>query len=153
MRGCDPPRGWGQTASVLERMLRRGAFPGKGEPLAEILSWDQAACPSACCSKEWIEFTPPSLYGMYYREAAGPRFRKLRRQAAGLWRPGVRAADWKSGSSNKLAFLFLPSSLKAQLRKATEEEETRMREEESRRLSQLLAQVQSHVEADESQIR
>uniref|UniRef100_A0A8C8Y140 Centrosomal protein of 164 kDa n=1 Tax=Panthera leo TaxID=9689 RepID=A0A8C8Y140_PANLE len=47
----------------------------------------------------------------------------------------------------------LRSSLKAQLRKATEEEETRMREEESRRLSQLLAQVQSHVEADESQIR
>ncbi|XP_027961727.1 centrosomal protein of 164 kDa isoform X4 [Eumetopias jubatus] len=45
------------------------------------------------------------------------------------------------------------SSLKEQLRKATEEEETQMREEESRRLSQLRAQVQSSAEADEGRIR
>ncbi|XP_034521741.1 centrosomal protein of 164 kDa isoform X17 [Ailuropoda melanoleuca] len=45
------------------------------------------------------------------------------------------------------------SSLKEQLRKATEEEETQMREEESRRLAQLRAQVQSSAEADEGRIR
>ncbi|XP_034521738.1 centrosomal protein of 164 kDa isoform X14 [Ailuropoda melanoleuca] len=44
-------------------------------------------------------------------------------------------------------------SLKEQLRKATEEEETQMREEESRRLAQLRAQVQSSAEADEGRIR
>ncbi|XP_034521740.1 centrosomal protein of 164 kDa isoform X16 [Ailuropoda melanoleuca] len=47
----------------------------------------------------------------------------------------------------------LRSSLKEQLRKATEEEETQMREEESRRLAQLRAQVQSSAEADEGRIR
>uniref|UniRef100_A0A452QJ44 Centrosomal protein of 164 kDa n=1 Tax=Ursus americanus TaxID=9643 RepID=A0A452QJ44_URSAM len=60
---------------------------------------------------------------------------------------------WKSGSSSKFACLFRPSSLKEQLRKATEEEETQMREEESRRLAQLRAQVQSSAEADEGHIR
>uniref|UniRef100_A0A452T4G2 Centrosomal protein of 164 kDa n=1 Tax=Ursus maritimus TaxID=29073 RepID=A0A452T4G2_URSMA len=60
---------------------------------------------------------------------------------------------WKSGSSSKFACLFRPSSLKEQLRKATEEEETQMREEESRRLAQLRAQVQSSAEADEGRIR
>ncbi|KAF6102666.1 centrosomal protein 164 [Phyllostomus discolor] len=43
--------------------------------------------------------------------------------------------------------------LKEQLQKATEEEGTRMREEESQRLSQLRAQVQCRAEADEDQIR
>ncbi|XP_035884421.1 centrosomal protein of 164 kDa isoform X9 [Phyllostomus discolor] len=47
----------------------------------------------------------------------------------------------------------LQSFLKEQLQKATEEEGTRMREEESQRLSQLRAQVQCRAEADEDQIR
>lgn len=79
-------------------------------------------------------------------EAAGPGFRKLLGQATGVWRPRV-------GDEYKLALLFHLSSLKEQLRKATEEEETQMREEESRRLSQLRAQVQSSTEADEGRIR
>ncbi|KAM9768531.1 centrosomal protein of 164 kDa isoform 8-T8 [Dama dama] len=45
------------------------------------------------------------------------------------------------------------SSLKEQLQRATEEEETQMREQESQRLSRLRAQVQSSSEADEDQIR
>lgn len=57
------------------------------------------------------------------------------------------------GSSNKLGFPFLPSSLKEQLQKATEEEGIRMREEKSRTLSQLRRQAQSSAEADEDQIR
>lgn len=57
------------------------------------------------------------------------------------------------GPSNKLALPFFPSFLKEQLQKATEEEGTRMREEESQRLSQLRTQVQCRAEADEDQIR
>lgn len=48
---------------------------------------------------------------------------------------------------------LLCSSLKEQLQRATEEEETQMREQESQRLSRLRAQVQSSSEADEDQIR
>ncbi|KAM5316901.1 centrosomal protein of 164 kDa isoform 6-T7 [Glossophaga mutica] len=47
----------------------------------------------------------------------------------------------------------LQSFLKEQLQKAAEEDGTRMREEESQRLSQLQAQVQCRAEADENQIR
>uniref|UniRef100_A0A5F9DLK7 Centrosomal protein of 164 kDa n=1 Tax=Oryctolagus cuniculus TaxID=9986 RepID=A0A5F9DLK7_RABIT len=47
----------------------------------------------------------------------------------------------------------LESSLQEQLQKATEEEEARMREEESQRLSRLRAQLRSSTEADEDQIR
>lgn len=57
------------------------------------------------------------------------------------------------GASNKLFFPFLLSSLKEQLQKATEEEGNRIREEESQRLCQLRAQVQSSAAADENQIR
>uniref|UniRef100_A0A4W2BUU3 Centrosomal protein of 164 kDa n=1 Tax=Bos indicus x Bos taurus TaxID=30522 RepID=A0A4W2BUU3_BOBOX len=48
---------------------------------------------------------------------------------------------------------LLCSSLKEQLQRATEEEETQMREQERQRLSRLRAQVQSSSEADEDQIR
>lgn len=48
---------------------------------------------------------------------------------------------------------LLCSSLKEQLQRATEEEETRMREQQSQKLSQLRAQVQSSAEADEDKIR
>jgi centrosomal protein CEP164 len=53
---------------------------------------------------------------------------------------------------------LFPSLLKAQLQKATaeekeKEEETKIREEESRRLVCLRAQVQSRTEAFENQIR
>lgn len=48
---------------------------------------------------------------------------------------------------------FLPRLLQEQLQKATEEEGTQMREEESRRLAQLRAQVQSSAEADADRIR
>lgn len=48
---------------------------------------------------------------------------------------------------------LLCSSLKEQLQRATEEEETQMREQESQRLSRLRAHVQSSSEADEDQIR
>lgn len=50
-----------------------------------------SSLPSASCGKERVEFTTLSLSRMYDREAAGPGFRKLRRQAAALWRLGVRA--------------------------------------------------------------
>ncbi|NP_001427916.1 centrosomal protein of 164 kDa isoform 27 [Homo sapiens] len=49
--------------------------------------------------------------------------------------------------------LSLQSSLRERLQKAIEEEEARMREEESQRLSWLRAQVQSSTQADEDQIR
>uniref|UniRef100_A0A8B9YPM9 Centrosomal protein of 164 kDa n=1 Tax=Bos mutus grunniens TaxID=30521 RepID=A0A8B9YPM9_BOSMU len=48
---------------------------------------------------------------------------------------------------------LLCSSLKEQLQRATEEEETQMREQERQRLSRLRAQVQSSSEADADQIR
>ena len=48
---------------------------------------------------------------------------------------------------------LLCSSLTEQLQRASEEEETQMREEERQRLSRLRAQVQSSSEADEDQIR
>ncbi|KAM9659653.1 centrosomal protein of 164 kDa [Trichechus inunguis] len=44
-------------------------------------------------------------------------------------------------------------SLKEQLQKATEEEEARLREEESQKLSRLRAQVQARAEADRDQMR
>ncbi|KAB1255006.1 Centrosomal protein of 164 kDa [Camelus dromedarius] len=53
----------------------------------------------------------------------------------------------------ELSLSLLGSSLKEQLQRATEEEETRMREQESQRLSRLRAQVQSSMGADEDQIR
>lgn len=57
------------------------------------------------------------------------------------------------GPTNKLAFPLLHSSLTEQLQRATEEEESLVREQEGQRLSRLCAQVQCSVEADEDQIR
>lgn len=54
---------------------------------------------------------------------------------------------------SRLALPFLPRLLQEQLQKATEEEGTRMREEESQRLARLRAQVQSSAEADADRIR
>lgn len=82
-------------------------------------------------------------------EASQATFRLLEAKSQGLQIEEERPC----GSSNRLAFPFLPSSLKEQLQRATEEEETRMREEESRRLSRLRARVQSSTEAHEVQIR
>uniref|UniRef100_A0A5F9CWQ4 Centrosomal protein of 164 kDa n=1 Tax=Oryctolagus cuniculus TaxID=9986 RepID=A0A5F9CWQ4_RABIT len=67
---------------------------------------------------------------------------------------GQEAAEpGEESITSPVPLMFLQSSLQEQLQKATEEEEARMREEESQRLSRLRAQLRSSTEADEDQIR
>ena len=56
-------------------------------------------------------------------------------------------------SRQQTCLSFAYSSLKEQLQRATEEEESLVREQEGQRLSRLCAQVQCSVEVDEDQIR
>lgn len=73
-------------------------------------------------------------------------------QATGLWAES-RGYGWNGVALSRLALPLLPRLLQEQLQKATEEEGTQMREEESRRLARLRAQVQSSAEADADRIR
>lgn len=69
MRGCGTTAGPGQTVSVLEGMPCPGVPVGRRQPVAEMLSWDQAAChPLAAAKSRERSWPPLTLKGIIGRQ-------------------------------------------------------------------------------------